>query len=57
MKTYLSICFLWSIFALYKHRITYPVPLNNWTQGFITALINFVICPIAIIVAIKNKKI
>lgn len=54
---YLTICFCWCILALYKHRTTYPKPFNNWKSGIITMIINFIIFPYAIYIAVKMKKI
>ena len=57
LKVYLVGCLLWSIFALYKHRTTYPAPFNNYRSGMITMMMNFIICPYAIYIAISKNKI
>lgn len=57
LKIYLVLCLIWSVFAFYKHRVSYPAPFNDWNQCFRTALLNFAIFPYALGVAIANKKI
>jgi hypothetical protein len=57
LKIYLVLCLIWSVFAFYKHRVSYPTPLNCWMNCLITAVLNFVIFPYAFGVAAANKKI
>ena len=53
---YLILCILWSIFSFYKHRTSYPVPLNSWGNCLKTAWTNFLVFPYALAIAIKDKK-
>ena len=54
---YLCIAFIWSMISIYKHRVTYPRPLNNWLNCTMTGIINFLVCPVSMYVAFKKKKI
>jgi len=56
LEIYLIFCAVWSVIAFYKQRTSYKAPLNNWMGCFTTALLNFAIAPIALVIAIKNKK-
>ena len=57
LKVYLLICLVWGIFAARKHRIFYEgSPYNSWNQCLNTFIVNFILCPYAIYVAIINKK-
>lgn len=57
LKIYLILSLIWSIFSFYKHRVSYPSPLNGWMNCLQTAVINFLVFPYALGVAIANKKI
>lgn len=57
IKIYLIVSFIWAVFAFYKHRVSYPAPLNSWTNCIYTAFINFLVFPYAFMVALLNGKI
>lgn len=57
IKIYLILCLVWSLFAFYKQRTTYSVPFNSWRNCLNAAVINFLLFPYALGVAIVNGKI
>jgi hypothetical protein len=54
---YLCINIIWAVYTSYRQRIDYKKPFNCWKNVIITGLINLLIFPYSLYIAIKNKKI
>lgn len=53
---YLGACLVWAWYAFRMQRECYKPPMNCWRNCFYAAFINFILCPYAIYIALKNKK-
>jgi len=52
---YLGLCFIWACFAVYKNMTSYSFVPSLWLN-FVTFVLNFLIFPVAVGIAIKTKK-
>lgn len=56
LACYFLICYVWACFAVYKNMTSYSIKPNFWLNA-VTFLLNFIIFPVAFVIAIRTKKI
>ena len=53
--SYLFVCLIWAIFAVYKNRTNHPTIKGSFGNNVLVFFMNFILFPIMFVIAIKNK--
>ncbi len=53
---YIGISLIWAVFAVYKNMTSYSIKPSFFLNA-VTFLLNFVLFPVTVFIAIKDKKI